>query len=146
MGSVGSDTITSSLPHNWPIFARAQRNIRAPFVLGVCVLNDVSSSSRQTDTRPPLGQHCEFGDNCCMGHVCPRGLNCTFLRQGRCKYSRRKSVRFQSPRPRSLTCPSIRTAEMHILIPNAKGRGKRVQKQSADGMSEMAFSESGFSQ
>ena len=29
-----------------------------------------------------------------MGHVCPRGLNCFFLKQGKCKYNRRMSTHF----------------------------------------------------
>ena len=33
-----------------------------------------------------------------MGHVCPRGMKCTFLKQGKCKYTRRKSVHLWSQR------------------------------------------------
>ncbi|KAF9643842.1 hypothetical protein BDM02DRAFT_3122850 [Thelephora ganbajun] len=49
------------------------------------------------------GQYCEFGDGCCMGHTCPRGLKCSFLKQGKCKYTR---------------------PEMHITTPTPKLNGK----------------------
>jgi len=35
---VGSDIIISSLPNNWPTFARLRRNIRAPLIFEVGVL------------------------------------------------------------------------------------------------------------
>jgi len=34
-------------------------------------------------------QICPKGNNCCMGHYCPRGAKCTFLKQGKCKFTGR---------------------------------------------------------
>ncbi|CAL1695900.1 unnamed protein product [Somion occarium] len=30
---------------------------------------------------------CPFGESCCMGHACPKGQRCTFLKQGKCKFT-----------------------------------------------------------
>ncbi|KAH8102638.1 hypothetical protein BXZ70DRAFT_1070881 [Cristinia sonorae] len=30
------------------------------------------------------GATCPYGDNCCMGHACPKGRQCAFLKQGKC--------------------------------------------------------------
>ncbi|KZT30410.1 hypothetical protein NEOLEDRAFT_1144074 [Neolentinus lepideus HHB14362 ss-1] len=32
-------------------------------------------------------QICPKGNNCCMGHYCPRGAKCSFLKQGKCKFT-----------------------------------------------------------
>jgi len=87
-------------------------------------LEDFRESAKQYPCPTRLrGQYCEFGDNCCMGHVCPRGQKCTFLKQGNCKYTK---------------------AEMHVAVPNTPRRRRRhkANKQSIDGSSEAAPSES----
>ncbi|KAK7031685.1 hypothetical protein R3P38DRAFT_2925133 [Favolaschia claudopus] len=32
------------------------------------------------------GTQCKFGDGCCYAHVCPHAPNCSFLKQGKCKF------------------------------------------------------------
>ncbi|KAF9777789.1 hypothetical protein BJ322DRAFT_1095414 [Thelephora terrestris] len=117
-------------PCNFYYLSRCKDGHRCRFGHGYILTPEQLGDFRKNAKKYPCpirlkGKNCEFGDDCCMGHVCPRGLNCTFLRQGKCKYSR---------------------PEMHIALPTAKWRGKKAQKQSIDAMSEMAFSESGFSQ
>jgi len=45
---------------------------------------------------------CPFGDNCCLGHYCPQGPNCSFLKHGKCKFT---GMDMHDP-PRPLTSPS----------------------------------------
>lgn len=30
---------------------------------------------------------CPHNEQCCMSHICPKGRKCTFLKQGRCKFT-----------------------------------------------------------
>jgi len=82
-----------------------------------------------------------------MGHICPRGLKCSFLKQGKCKYTKRESVHLSSHHNEGsffLTWERYIIAEMHTATPDFQGsyHGRyRAHKQSVDGISEMALSE-----
>ena len=83
-----------------------------------------------------------------MGHVCPRGLKCTFLKQGKCKYTKRKSVHLSPTKVPFLTRKTYIIAEMHTATPDLQGayHGRyRARGKSVDGISEMALSENGIS-
>ena len=77
-----------------------------------------------------------------MGHICPRGPKCLFLKQGKCKYTRRESVHFPSHYDEGFfDAGDAHKAEMHLPIPKLHGK-HRVHSQSLDGFSEVAPSES----
>jgi len=84
-----------------------------------------------------------------MGHVCPRGVKCTFLKQGKCKYTRRESMLFPSHCDRVfIDMGDDHPAEMHAGVlgmprPNSK---HKARAQSVDGFSEIAQSDSGLSE
>ncbi|THH34087.1 hypothetical protein EUX98_g70 [Antrodiella citrinella] len=33
------------------------------------------------------GAPCPYGDSCCMGHACPKGRKCSFMKLGKCKFT-----------------------------------------------------------
>lgn len=81
-----------------------------------------------------------------MGHTCPQGLKCAFLKQGKCKYNRREFV-YLPLTTRVFDVRGVHVAEMHIAVPNKRPHGKhKANKRSVDRASEAAQSESGFSQ
>ena len=89
---IGLDVIASTLPNNWPIFARPRRNTCAPLIfkvgdLAICI--HPLSGRRAYCTS---GWHCEFGDNCYMDHTSPHVLKRSFVQQGKCEYTRRKPI------------------------------------------------------
>jgi len=119
-------------PCNFFYLARCRDGKRCRFGHHYILSSEELADFRRTAKKYPCPinlreGNCEFGDSCCMGHVCPRGMKCIFLKQGKCKYTRE---------------------DMHIAAPTQPGRyGKyRVRHQSVDGNSEITPSESGISQ
>lgn len=90
----------SLLLDSWTIYAGPRRSSRVPLTFEVSALANLHLPSFQksfgSHAYHTSGQRCEFGDNCCMGHVCPHGMKCPFLKQGNCKYTRRTSVHLPS--------------------------------------------------
>ena len=62
------------------------------------VYSSGSSPAPYVDPTLTSGGHCELGGDCCMGHVCPHGLEFPLLKQEKYEYIRPKSLYFPSHR------------------------------------------------
>lgn len=79
------------MPCNFYYLAECKQGQNCRFAHDYVLLPDQLTVLRDTARKWPCpyanrGLRCHLGDNCIMGHTCPRGARCSYAKQGKCKF------------------------------------------------------------
>lgn len=91
------------LPCNFYYLAECKQGENCRFAHDYVLSPEQINSLREAAKNWPCpfvnrGSRCFLGDDCVMGHVCPKGARCSFAKQGKCKFVANNAHSWQDPR------------------------------------------------
>ncbi|KZT02748.1 uncharacterized protein LAESUDRAFT_738628 [Laetiporus sulphureus 93-53] len=93
-------------PCNFYYLAECKQGQNCRFAHDYVLLPDQLMELRENARKWPCpfvnrGQQCHLGNNCVMGHYCPKGARCSFAKQGKCKF--KTAQKQAAPRKRKVS-------------------------------------------